>query len=89
MDRTTTKGRRTRKGENDGNDYVPPHLESEAASALSDLELVIPFVFGGKEAVTNMVGYTNLAFTIFDRGYILILVHWCRYQKIYGGLGVG
>ena len=48
-------------------------------TASPDSELAIPFAFRVKEAVENAVGYTKLAFTIFDQGYLLILVHWCRY----------
>ena len=48
---------------------------------MSDSDLVIPFLFWGKEVVENVVGYTKLAFAVFVRGYLPILVHWCRYQQ--------
>ena len=75
----TTKGRRTVRGDNHDKNYAPPHLESETAAALSNLELAIRFVFGGKEAVTTAVGCTKLMFTVFARVYLLLLVHWCQY----------
>ena len=54
-ERTMTKGRRIGRDDDDENDYTPPHPESEAAAAPSDSELVIPFAFGGKEAVETVV----------------------------------
>ena len=88
-ERTMTKGRRIGRDDDDENDYAPPHPESEAAAASSDSELVIPFAFGGKEAVETAVGYTELTFAVFDRGYLLVLVHWCRYRRKCGRLGDG
>ena len=67
-----TKGHCTVRGNDDCDDYAPPHPESEAAAASSDLEPAIPFVFGGKEAVVTAVGYTELAFDVFARGYLLV-----------------
>ena len=49
--------------------------------ALSDSEPVIPFAFSGKEAMANAVGYTKLAFAFLYRGYLLVLVHLCLYQR--------
>ena len=42
----------------------------------SDSDPEIPFDFGGKETVETAVGYTKLAFEIFNQGYVLVLVHW-------------
>ena len=39
------------KSNDDYYDYAPPHLEYEAAAALSDSNLVVPFAFEGKDSV--------------------------------------
>ena len=51
----TTKG--LHMGCNDDDNHTPPHppLELAAAAVQSDLELVISFAFGGKDAVENVV----------------------------------
>ena len=61
-------------GRVDDNDYTSPNLELAGAAALSNLETVVPFGFGGQGAVGTSVGYTNIAFSIFARGYLLILL---------------
>ena len=47
----------------------PPELLEVAG--LSDSYPVIPFGFGGKEAVADAVEYTKLVFTVFSRGYLI------------------
>ena len=42
---------RTVRGNNNYDDYAPPHPKSEAAAASSDLEPEIPFAFGPRYAV--------------------------------------
>ena len=74
--RITKKGLHTGRGDNDDDYYAPPHLESEAAAALSDSDPVIPFMFGYKEAMVTVVGYTDLELSVFTQGYLLVLVHW-------------
>ena len=49
-ERATTKGHYMVRGDNDYNDYAPPHPESEAAAVLSDSKPEIPFVFGPRYA---------------------------------------
>ena len=78
MGSTTTKGCHTGRGDNDNGDYAPIHPDSEAAAASSDSEPEIPFACRGKEAVLPAVGYTELAFAVFTRGYLLALIHWFR-----------
>ena len=34
----------------------------------------MPFGFGGQRAVATSVGYTDLAFAVFARGYLIILL---------------
>ena len=75
------------RGDDDEDNYAPPHLELEEAAALYDLELAILFAFERKEAVVTAVVYTKLTFAVFARGYLLVLVHWCRYRQRCGGLG--
>ena len=48
--------------------YAPLHPDPEAAAASSDLELAIPFAFGGKETVATAFGYTKPTFTVFNQG---------------------
>ena len=74
------KGNHPCRGDDDYNDYTPPHPEYDAAAVLSDSEPAILFAFGGKYAMENAVEYTEIVFAVFDRGYLLVLVHWCRYQ---------
>ena len=50
MERTTTKGHCTGRGDNYYNDYTPPHPDSEAAAALFNSKLGIPFAFGPRYA---------------------------------------
>ena len=57
---------------------LPPLLLT-ALEESSYLVLTILFRFGGQEAVAAVAGYTELAFSVFDWGYLLILhnfVHW-------------
>ena len=70
----TTKGRRTGRGDDEYDDYAPPHPESESAVASSDLEPAIMFTFKGKEAVSAAVGYTEVVFAVFARGYLLVIL---------------
>ena len=59
--------------DNDDNDSLPP-LESVSVAALSDSETETRFKFWGKEAVLTAFGYTDIAFDVFARGYILFLI---------------
>ena len=54
-ERTTTKGRHTGRGDDDNDDYAPPHPELEASAALSNSEPAIPFIFGGKDSMATAV----------------------------------
>ena len=47
-------------------------LTLASAVASYDLNLEIPFVFGCKQAKETAVGYTELAFDVFARGYLLV-----------------
>ena len=40
-----TKGNCMGRGDDDYDDYAPPHLDSEEVAASSDLEPAIPFMF--------------------------------------------
>ena len=75
------------RGENDNDEYNPPHPESDAAAALSDSDPAILYAFRGKEAVVTVVGYTKIVFAVFAQGYLLVLVYWFWYWKICGILG--
>ena len=72
----TKKGHHMGEGhENeDEDDYDPLPLELLAAASSSDLEPVIPLLFGFQEAVETAVKYTKLAFSVLVRGYILVLL---------------
>ena len=71
----TTKGIHTGDGDDDDSDnYNPNSLPAAAVAALSDSEPAIPFGFGGQEAVETLVGYTEIKFSIFTQGYLLILL---------------
>ena len=48
--RMTTNRKCTGRGDNDYNDYAPPHPESEAAAASYDSYLAIPFASGSRYA---------------------------------------
>ena len=63
------------RGEDGYDNYVLPHLDYESATASSDSEPMIPFTFGGKEAVETGIGYTELAFAVFAQGYLIVLIH--------------
>ena len=52
----------------------PLPLELAAGSASPDLKPVILFRFGGQGDAVALVGYTKLAFSIFNRCYILVLL---------------
>ena len=43
-------------------------------------------MFGGKKSVATTVGYTDLAFAVIVRVYLLVFVHWCCYQQRHGSL---
>ena len=88
---TKINGHHTGRGDNknDDNKYTPTHPELEATTELSNSEPVIPFALGGKESVSTVVGYTELTFTVFSRGYLLVPIHWYGYQQRHGGLGGG
>ena len=66
----TTKGDHMGNGNN--NASRPP--SSAALEASSDLEPAITIKFGGQEAVVIVAGYTKLAFSVFARGYLLVLL---------------
>ena len=70
----TTKGRHM--GMSDGDEYSPPSPASVEAVALllSDLELVIMFGFGVQGDMVTLVGYTNIAFSIFSQYFHLVLL---------------
>ena len=74
-ERTIKRGRHTERGKYESGKYKPTYPEAEAAAALSDSEPEILFALWGKEAVTTVVVYTELAFDIFNRDYFLILFH--------------
>ena len=76
----TKKGHHTCRGKYGTTNYAPTHPKLEAAAASSDLEPEIAFTFGGKEAIETAFGCTELAFAVLARGYLLVLVHWCRYR---------
>ena len=89
MERTTTKGIHMGRGDYEYDDYSLTNPESEAVAALSNLKPAILFAFGGKEAIGNAFGCTELAFSVVAWGHLFPPVHWCRYQQICGDLGGG
>ena len=59
--------------DDDNEDNTPPAFV--AAVALSGSEPTIPFILGGKEAMTTVAGYAKIAFAFFAWGSIIILFH--------------
>ena len=79
----TKKGHHKGVGNDNKNDnYAPSSTVLASAATFYDLESMIPLGFEGQEAVVTAVRYTELAFFVFDRGYLLIilfLVHWGQF----------
>ena len=63
------------RGDNDNDNYNPPHPDSDAVALFFYSDPEIPFAFGGKEAMSNVVGYTKLVLAVSIRCYVLVLVH--------------
>ena len=68
-----TKGCHTSR-DGDDEDYAPTPLALVTAAATSDSEPVVPFGFRGQEDVSTEVRYTEIAFSLFSRGYLLVLL---------------
>ena len=90
-ERMTKKGLHTGRVDDNDDGYTPsqPDSEAAAAEAPSYSETTIQFIVVVKEAVETAVVNTKLALAIYARGYLFVLVHWCQYQQIRGGLGGG
>ena len=70
----TTKERHTGRSDDYDDYYAPPPPVSEAAATSSDSELETPFRFGGQWDVVTLVRYTDLAFSVFSWGYLLVFL---------------
>ena len=59
----------------------PPSLA--AAAAHSELKMAIPFGLEGKDTAATLDGYGEIAFAVFARGSVLVLVlaHRCLCQQ--------